>query len=172
MSKVRVPGMLMFCVSIVLFTVIQVRTQDVDGLLTEEQELARQLLASPLADFLSGSGVNAAIRMSGASSALANLQALQRGPGRLVASFQSQRFQVMVNDPAQDLFEVADLSTQSETAVAGFGNIIVVTFNDSGQLPAVPAASLMGYSRSTDRGETFTDLNMVPPFVSSPFQFN
>jgi hypothetical protein len=172
MNKIRVRRTLMLGVLLALFTAIQVRTQDVDGVLAEEQELARQLLASPWADYLSGSGLNAAIRMSGASSAHANLQALQRGNASVVLPFQSHRFQVMVNDPAQDLFELSDVSTQSETAVAGFGNVVVVTFNDSGQILSVPAASFMGYSRSNDGGETFTDLGMVPPFVSSPAQFN
>src|SRR5262249_23150601 len=30
----------------------------------------------------------------------------------------------------------------------------------------------MGYRRSTDGGANFTDLGMVPPFSSSPAQFN
>src|SRR5262249_16421698 len=122
MNKKLGSRMLMLAVSLMLFAVVQTRTQDADELLTE-QELARQLLGSPWADYLSGSGLTAALRMSGASSVFANPHPLQRGPGDLVAAFPSQRFQVMVNDPAQDLFEVADFSTQSETAVAGFGNI-------------------------------------------------
>src|SRR5205823_3058566 len=156
MNKIRVPRTLMLGVLLALFTVIQVRTQDVDGFLAEEQELARQLLASPWVDYLSGSGLNAAIRMSGTSSANAHLQTLQRGNAAVVLPFQSPRFQVMVNDAAQDLSEVSDISTQSETAVAGFGNEVVVTFNDSGQFLLIP--SLMGYSRSNDGGNTFTDL--------------
>jgi len=107
--------------------------------------------------------------MSGTSSARANLQSLQRGKA-VVLPFQSPRFQVMVNDPAQDLNEISDVSTQSETAVAGFGNVVVVTYNDSGQFQLVP--SLMGYGRSNDGGNTFTDLGAVPPFAIPATQVN
>jgi hypothetical protein len=170
MNKMRIHGTLLG-VSLVLFTVIhEVRTQDVDGILGEEQQLARQLLASPWVDYLSGSGLNAATRMSGVSSAHANLRALKRGNGDVVLPFQSHRFQVMVNDPEQDLNEISDVSSQSETAVAGFGNLVVVTYNDSGQFQLVPSG--MGYSRSNDGGITFTDLGAVPPFAIPATQVN
>ena len=173
MDKMRIYATLVVAGFLTLFTVTQVRTQtDEDEIPADEQDAARQLLASPLADLLSGSGLSAAMRSAGGASFRASLKALQPGSAKHVLPFESSRFQIMVNDPAQDLFEVSDLSTQSETAVAGFNDVVVVTFNDSAQLPAVPAASLMGYSRTNDGGQTFTDLGMVPPFSPSPLRLN
>jgi hypothetical protein len=71
----------------------------------------------------------------------------------------------MVNNPDQDLRTGEDLTTQSETALAGFGRTIVVAFNDTGQLPADLVSgplSVMGYSRSVDGGATFTDIGSFP----------
>jgi len=164
MHRMRVPAISLVSLAIVLAlsTGTGVRTQDADELI-EQQQLAKQLLASPLADYLSGSGLNHARLMSGAVSAYGNLRALKAGSGRLALPFESRRFQVMVNDPAQDQNELSDVSTQSETGVAGFGNVVVVTYNDSAAFQFVP--SFMGYSRSADGGETFTDLGPVPPFA-------
>src|SRR5207244_9702587 len=67
-----------------------------------------------------------------------------------------------VNYPNQDLFAASDISTQSETAVAAFGQNVIVSFNDSGQF--LTEASFMGYSRSTDGGATFTDMGVIHPF--------
>jgi len=64
----------------------------------------------------------------------------------------------MVNNPALDPLERFDVSTQSETAVAGFGGNIVVAYNNSATLPT----SFMGYSFSVDGGTAWTDLRGLP----------
>jgi len=54
---------------------------------------------------------------------------------------------------------------QSETSTAWCGDTVLVGFNDSGSLlPSVTVGGLVfsGYSRSTDRGQTFTDMGFVP----------
>ena len=54
--------------------------------------------------------------------------------------FQSNRFEILVNNPAEDRFAALDISTQSETAVAAFGDNVVVAFNDSTGFAASPSA--------------------------------
>ena len=72
--------------------------------------------------------------------------------------------EAIVNNPDQDFGTMFDISTQSETALAGFERAVVVAFNDSGPLwnPLAPLA-LTGYSRSTDGGNTFIDVGSLPP---------
>ncbi|MFO0980640.1 MAG: sialidase family protein [Planctomycetota bacterium] len=66
----------------------------------------------------------------------------------------------MVNDPSKDLLTIFDITTQSETAVAAFGNNIVVAYNDSGEYYSTNSYS--GYSRSADGGASFADLGTMP----------
>jgi len=124
---------------------------------------ASALLNSDAARFLSGSGKTALKVISGATAPAS------AGPSGFSASavmdanpFVSSDAQVLVNNPAQDgiVGFVNDVTSQSETAVAGIGNIVVVAFNDSSEL--LTSNSLMGYSRSTDRGHSFTDLGAIP----------
>jgi hypothetical protein len=160
--------MLLLVVSILVavFSASGVRTQDSDDELAEGRENAKQLLTSADAAFLSGAGLTMALHLSGASALNSVLHPLKRGNAGVVVPFNSNQFQLMVNDPAQDVFELSDTSTQSETSVAGFGNNVVVTFNDSGEFRTFP--TFMGYSLSTDGGASFTDLGKVPPFVLPP----
>jgi len=51
--------------------------------------------------------------------------------------------------------------TQSETTVVAFGNTVVVGYNDSGS-NAGGSNKFTGWSRSTDGGNTFTDLGALP----------
>ncbi|MBO0797247.1 MAG: hypothetical protein J2P31_00335, partial [Blastocatellia bacterium] len=51
--------------------------------------------------------------------------------------------------------------TQSETAIAAFGNTIVVGFNDSGSNSG-GSNKFTGFARSTDGGATFTDGGTLP----------
>lgn len=131
-----------------------------DRIPPEVQEFANKLLQSPEAQFLSGSGLSALNLMSGR---VLIPQAVQTGMPVNVLPFQSARFEVLVNDPNADPFAAFDISTQSETAVAAFGNNVVVSYNDSADF--FSSFSFMGYSRSTDGGASFTDLGALPPPV-------
>jgi hypothetical protein len=51
--------------------------------------------------------------------------------------------------------------TQSETAIAAFGNTVVVGFNDSGSNSG-GTNKFTGFARSTDGGATFTDGGTLP----------
>src|SRR5215510_3934002 len=51
--------------------------------------------------------------------------------------------------------------TQSETAIAAFGNMVVVGFNDSGSNSG-GTNKFTGFARSTDGGATFTDGGTLP----------
>jgi hypothetical protein len=143
----------------------------------EDRQAARALLASGSATFLSGSGLTAASFLAGDSP---DPDDLAPGPGVEVAgptagyghgrSEQEEADDVIVNNPAQDVFTAADITTQSETSLAAFGSTVVVTFNDSGSTQTAPFNSIMGYSRSTDGGRTFTDLGAMP--APSPTGFN
>src|SRR5262247_3415238 len=53
------------------------------------------------------------------------------------------------------------LFTQSETAIAAFGNTVVVGFNDSGSNSG-GTNKFTGFARSTDGGATFTDGGTLP----------
>lgn len=152
---------------IAAFTASSVRSQDSEDGLEEARENAKQLLNSPDGALLSGAGHSIAQYLSGRAGGNGLLQPLVHGNADLAMPFQSNRFQVMVNDPSLDQFEISDNSTQSETAVAGYGNVIVVAFNDSAEFTVVP--TFMGYSRSSDGGASFTDLGRAPfLFVPGP----
>ena len=132
--------------------------QDSDTLFTQDViDAANTILSSPLAPFLSGTGVNTLERQSGR----VGKPNLGLG-GSPVTSlpFQSARFEVMVNDPADDVFAAFDISTHSETATAAFGNNVVVAFNDSTGF--VTSRSGMGYGHSGDGGASFQDLGNFP----------
>ncbi|MEJ7606270.1 MAG: sialidase family protein [Bryobacteraceae bacterium] len=133
---------------------------------TATQNLSRDILFSPSADFLSGGGLNALQLISGRIP----LNRITPPP----ASEQPLHFEVFppqpalatgevrVNNPELDLRTLEDISSQSETAVAGFGRNILVAYNDSGQFTFAPGSSFTGYSRSADGGLTFTDLGGIP----------
>jgi hypothetical protein len=135
----------------------------------EAQQIAKEHLRSPMAKYLSGTGRNALNLMAGTLGQPATDRGLEAGPLprlRVLAPLIVQGLEVTVNDPSQDtFFETSfDISTQSETAVAGFDNgtvsNIVVTFNDSTDFAT--GTSFMGYARSTDGGASFTDLGAIP----------
>ncbi len=137
----------------------------------EAQKFAADVLSSPHSAYLSATGRTALQVISGQLPAMPARG--QIGASSIDASSidlftrpaAAQFGEVLVNNPEQDLRTPEDISTQSETAVAGFGRTIVVAFNDSGQFPAGPTPSLsgMGYSRSVDGGVTFTDIGSMPP---------
>ena len=128
------------------------------------QDFANTLLRSESAKYLSGSGQNA-LKLLGGGEAEASASAsatIAAAPSIEVTPFESSDAQVLVNDPAQDgpIGMANDITSQSETAVAGISNIVVVAFNDSSEF--ITSNSFMGYSRSTNGGHTFTDLGPIP----------
>jgi hypothetical protein len=124
----------------------------------EARKNASAILATDAARYLSGDGLNALKHLS------SNVPATRSGrTGRSLAESieENEEGSVLVNNPSEDIFTIDDISSQSETAVAGFGSTIVVTFNDSSGA-VFPNNSLMGYSQSTDGGASFTDLGNLP----------
>ena len=132
----------------------------------ELHQTANDILQSNAAKYLSGTGRNALEHITGRLP-LPGAQAMEAGPPANVVPLVVPGFEVMVNNPAQDIFERFDISTQSETAVSGIGDNIVVAYNDSAE--AAISNSFMGYSRSRNGGLTFTDLGRVP---APPTGFN
>ncbi len=118
------------------------------------------LLHSPLRQYLSSAAENYLLWKYGE-------RAL--GPGQEEDSEEIESvwgFNVRVNDRAQD--ENPSLSTQSETAIAVFGENIVVGWNDSGQV--FQKRSYTGYGYSSDGGRTFTDMG-APPTLPGGWNF-
>jgi len=150
-----------------LFSLKQVVTQisPTNGIPPRTRELAKRILQSPMAKYLSGSGLNALNLVSGRVSAP---QKFKPGKPARALPFQSNRFQLMVNDPSLDLFSDLDITSQSETAVAANGSNVVVAYNNSRAL-FFASNSGMGYSRSADGGVTFTDLGLL---TGPTFGFN
>ncbi len=72
--------------------------------------------------------------------------------------FGSSREDVLVNDPSTDR---GNNTTQSETAIARHGDVVVVGFNDSGEFTR--KNSLTGYAYSLDGGATFVDAGVLKP---------
>jgi hypothetical protein len=146
----------------VMFMVTPAASQDSGTFFTQDViDSATSILSSPLGQFLSGTGVNALERQSG------RLGSIDIGVGGSPVSsppFQSNRFEVMVDNPADDLFAASDVSSHSETATAAFGSNVVVAFNDSTGF--VTSRSGMGYGHSIDGGATFQDLGNFPVTVT------
>lgn len=67
---------------------------------------------------------------------------------------------VLVNNPAEDPTPPS-YNTQSETSTIAFGSTELVAFNDSGSNYSDPT-KFTGYARSTDGGQTFTDMGTLP----------
>ncbi|HSG81266.1 MAG TPA: sialidase family protein [Gemmatimonadota bacterium] len=65
---------------------------------------------------------------------------------------------VLVNDPSVDR---GNSTTQSETAVARYADVVVVGYNDSGDFTR--ARSMTGYAYSLDGGVTFVDAGVLKP---------
>jgi hypothetical protein len=136
------------------------------------EQAAKRLLALPKAKYLSGSGRNALRLMSNNASANDTIPEERRAESLLRASTSARSEEklngesedgneIMVNDPSLDIFTFfADISTQSETAVAAFRNNVVAAYNDSAEFAL--GDSFMGYSLSTNRGRSFTDLGPIP----------
>jgi hypothetical protein len=95
--------------------------------------------------------------------------AVRMAGSRLASGFGSgsgPRTRGQVSDPLADAANnFLSGFVQSETSTAWCGNVALVGFNDSGSLlPSISVGGLVfsGYSRSTDRGRTFTDMGFVP----------
>lgn len=73
--------------------------------------------------------------------------------GRLGSGAPSLGADILVNDRSTDTWTHI---TQSETTVASRGQVMLVGYNDSHELPA----NATGYSRSIDGGVTFTDMDV------------
>ena len=152
-------GTMAAVIGLMLYAVRPAASQNSGSMFTQDTvDAANAILNSDLARFLSGTGVNALERQSGRT---AGLNAGITGAPLASPPFQSSRFEVMVNDPADDIFSDFDVSSQSETAVAAFGDNVVVAFNDSTGF-AAPPFSAMGFSHSSDGGATFKDLGSFP----------
>jgi hypothetical protein len=65
---------------------------------------------------------------------------------------------VLVNDPSTDR---GNSTTQSETAVARYEDVVVIGFNDSGEFTR--RNSMTGYAYSLDGGRTFVDAGVLAP---------
>jgi hypothetical protein len=180
MTRMRTYATVLVSVSLAFLMVSQGTSQNnaQTSVANDEEETFSRFIDSPEAEFYSAPGFRAPTPMSRIKPVFDMLRSLVSRSSVSTSSDEvpgsrSSRFEVLVNDPNQDqLASSLDITTQSETAVAGYGDTIVVAFNDSGETVLTPAGSFMGYSRSTDGGANFTDLGMVPPFSSSPAQFN
>jgi hypothetical protein len=151
-------GMAIMVTGLLIYAGGSAASQDSDTWFTQDAvDTANGILGSGLAQFLSGTGWTALERQSGRS---VSINAGVAGSPIRSLPFQSGRFEVMVNDPAQDILAASDISTQSETAVAAFGDNVVVAFNDSTGF--VTSRSGMGWSHSSDGGASFTDLGALP----------
>ncbi len=166
--KALFPSVLLLTFLGLLLSLAPVKSQiDSSSRFTPEmQQIAKDILQSPLAGYLSGTGENALEHVAGrlpVPQALRRAQALQsRIPtAALPLPLAVPGAEVMVNNPALDILEPFDVSTESETAVAGFGGNIVVAYNNSATLTTLPA-TFMGHSLSTDGGTTWTDLRGLP----------
>ena len=66
---------------------------------------------------------------------------------------------ILINDPALDVGG----TTQSETSVAAFGNVVCAAWNDSGEGVGTAAFSgFSGFGVSSDGGQTFSDRGPIP----------
>lgn len=68
---------------------------------------------------------------------------------------------VLVNDPSAD---APPQTTQSETTIARCGGVLLAAWNDSG---SSRFGSFTGYARSTDGGDTWTDMGPLPGLSGS-----
>ena len=65
---------------------------------------------------------------------------------------------ILVNNPSMD---TTTNDTQSETTLIVFNGTVLSSFNDSGS-HAVSSTKFTGFARSTDGGNTFADLGVLP----------
>jgi hypothetical protein len=65
---------------------------------------------------------------------------------------------LLVNDPSADR---GNNTTQSETAVTRYEDVVVVGYNDSGEFTR--RNSMTGYAYSLDGGQTFVDAGVLAP---------
>lgn len=128
------------------------------------------LLDSPFSEILSGSGESALVSACDASSSTpsaqtenisqADLSYFVRSP--LLASQPESNANLLVNNLNED---TPENTTQSETTVVVYGDTVMVGFIDTGNfLPRTPGvSSLSGLARSIDKGQSFVEINKVPP---------
>lgn len=133
----------------------------------ETRKYARELLHSPAARYLTQTGRNALELMAvgDAASARSEERVLPDALlGEMIAPAGPVALgETLVNDPGKDIDPIHDRTTQTQPAVAGYNGTILVTYNDSGGvLPTDYYYTYMGYSRSTDFGQTFTDMGGFP----------
>jgi hypothetical protein len=83
-------------------------TQDAGWFTQDVIDTANSILGSGMARYLSGTGRNTLARQSGRTAT-----GIVAAAGSPVISlpFQSDRFQIMVNNPAEDTFAFADVSS-------------------------------------------------------------
>jgi len=112
------------------------------------------LLASPLAQYLSGGGRNALWLMVGRIPRVAAPRYQELLPPSVVVGPDFR-----INDPTGD---PDNQTTQSETSMAVSGLNIVVGFNDSSVCCVQGSTRFSGYSVSHDGGSTFTDQVVIP----------
>jgi hypothetical protein len=139
----------------------------------DAQVAARQLLASPAAQFMTPQALMALAatangsRRLGEDASVGQRAASQAAPrqGGLAPSLLAPAglANVRVNDPAEDIHQ-PDQTTQSETSIAAVGDRIAVGFNDSQTtlLALTAGSSISGYGYSTDGGASFTDGGALP----------
>ena len=137
----------------------QAQTSGGGGYASQFQQAAQNLLNSPASQALSGAGLTAVKVLAGAVNRTAPaVPSIAIAQDALAVTPSAN---VLVNNPALDPFSFVDISTQSETAVAGFGGNILVAYNNSSGL-FFPNNSVMSWSRSTDGGNSFTQVGFLP----------
>jgi hypothetical protein len=165
MCKTRMYLMLLLSLMLLLtYGVRRALTQTSSGGKFPEaaQQFAGRILRSPGAKYLSGSTLSALELISKNASSPEQEAEPSRGRVAAVLSAPLSPSEVQVNDPSKDLF-FADITTQSETAVAGVFNHVVVTYNDSTSPGFIRGSgSALGHALSVDGGNRFVDLGPMP----------
>lgn len=162
--KRTVPLLAVF--AIIVGTVLFYRPQSAAGQVGIDiaqgvRDNANSILATDAARYLSGSGLNALNALSGKMPKGGSGINVAETMGSVAETIiEDESASALVNDPLKDVLANQDISSQSETAVAGFGPTIVVAYNDSPGF--VFSGSGMGFSRSTDGGSSFMDLGNLP----------
>src|SRR5882672_1576774 len=100
---------------------------------TQDQDNTWKRFESDRADLLTNSGLIALRILNGAVHV--DPGSLGKGLDLDRPRFDRLSNEVMVNNPDEDVNTFyGDLSLQSETATAGFGNTVLVAFNDDGEI--------------------------------------
>jgi hypothetical protein len=164
MTKTR--GAMIVSVVTLLFAglyVAQAQTPPSGTYAAQFQQAAQNLLNSSQSQYLSAGGLTAVKLVAGTTSL--TVPTVPRSAQEIPDLTPSTN--ILVNNPGLDPYSFFDISSQSETAVAGFGGSILVAYNDSTGF--FTSRSGMAWSVSNDGGKTFNQLGYLP---TTPFGYN